>query len=627
MAQTGYTRQSAGSIITGATILASHFNNEYNQLNSAFDNTSGHRHDGSVTGGGASLVIASFTGLTNTSAGLLGADGANGFTTRTITGTSGTITVTNGTGVSGNPTLTIDAAYVGQSTITTLGTVTTGVWHGTLLGSTYGGTGVNNGSSTITIGGNVSLASTLTTAAAFTTAGAFGLTLTATALTNVTLPTTGTLATLAGSETLTNKTLTAPVISSITNTGTITLPTATGTLATLAGTETFTNKTITSPAITGGTLNNATVGATTPNTGAFTTLTSSAATTLVNSMFTFTTGGALTLGTGNWGVTSAGNISCAGTLSTGGGTFLVDASGNATAVTLKVTGSSAPTNGVYLPASNTVGIAAQSLLAMTVQGNSSAVNYINVQNAATGFAPIIQAVGSDSFVHLNIQSKGAGNIYLETSGGSFVQAEVVHTASSTQWPTLTGSNGGAPTISTSGGDLNLSSNSGHVTAPTETSTDNSTRVATTAFVKTAVGSSSPNFLNAKPSAPAANATGTPLMMGTGATVAFTPTGSGKVYIVYSGQGSNTSGGADQTTVTLYFGTGSAPVNGASVTGTSAGITQTCVSSNNNYLATFSLNHILTLTPATAYWFDLAVAAPGGATSSVANLSATIYELK
>jgi len=47
--------------------------------------------------------------------------------------------------------------------------------------------------------------STLTTAANFTTAGAFALTLTTTAATNVTLPTTGTLSAIAGTETLTNK--------------------------------------------------------------------------------------------------------------------------------------------------------------------------------------------------------------------------------------------------------------------------------------------------------------------------------------------------------------------------------------------------------------------------------------
>lgn len=51
--------------------------------------------------------------------------------------------------------------------------------------------------------------------------------------------------TLTGTQTLTNKTLTAPVIGTIVNTGTLTLPTVTDTLATLGGTETMTNKTLT----------------------------------------------------------------------------------------------------------------------------------------------------------------------------------------------------------------------------------------------------------------------------------------------------------------------------------------------------------------------------------------------
>ena len=63
------------------------------------------------------------------------------------------------------------------------------------LGSDQGGTGVsNNAASTITISGN------------------YGTTLTVTATTAITLPTTGTLATLAGAEGLTNKTLTNPTV-------------------------------------------------------------------------------------------------------------------------------------------------------------------------------------------------------------------------------------------------------------------------------------------------------------------------------------------------------------------------------------------------------------------------------
>lgn len=61
---------------------------------------------------------------------------------------------------------------------------------------------------------------------------------------SVTLAIDSTVATLTGSQTLTNKTLTAPVVSTISNTGTLTLPTSTDTLVGRATTDTLTNKTI-----------------------------------------------------------------------------------------------------------------------------------------------------------------------------------------------------------------------------------------------------------------------------------------------------------------------------------------------------------------------------------------------
>lgn len=90
----------------------------------------------------------------------------------------------------------IASTYVGQTSITTLGTIATGTWQGTIVGPTYGGTGINNGAKTITLGGN------------FTHTGAHTLGLTTTAATAVTLPTTGTLSTLAGTESFSNKTFT-----------------------------------------------------------------------------------------------------------------------------------------------------------------------------------------------------------------------------------------------------------------------------------------------------------------------------------------------------------------------------------------------------------------------------------
>lgn len=84
------------------------------------------------------------------------------------------------------------------------GSITSATWNGVAVAPNRGGTGVaNNTANTITFTGNYSL----------------GLTLSAN--TAVTLPTTGTLATLAGTETLTNKSLTSPTM-----TGTPVAPTA-----------------------------------------------------------------------------------------------------------------------------------------------------------------------------------------------------------------------------------------------------------------------------------------------------------------------------------------------------------------------------------------------------------------
>ena len=90
-----------------------------------------------------------------------------------ITGTTNRITIG---GTSSDPTMDISSSYVGQSSITTLGTIGTGVWNGTLIDPTYGGTGINNGTKTITLGGNL------------VTSGAFATTFTSTATTNATLP-------------------------------------------------------------------------------------------------------------------------------------------------------------------------------------------------------------------------------------------------------------------------------------------------------------------------------------------------------------------------------------------------------------------------------------------------------
>jgi hypothetical protein len=106
-----------------------------------------------------------------------------------VSGTSNRITSTGGS----TPVIDISASYVGQASITTLGTVTTGTWNGSVVTGQYGGTGVANTGKTITLGGNL------------TTTGAFNLTIAVPQSTTYTLPNTSseTLAGLGTAQTFT----------------------------------------------------------------------------------------------------------------------------------------------------------------------------------------------------------------------------------------------------------------------------------------------------------------------------------------------------------------------------------------------------------------------------------------
>ena len=93
-------------------------------------------------------------------------------TSLTFTQTSGPGTIAAGSGISISGTTvsvatsgvtnamlagSIAASNLVGTDIATVGTITSGTWHGTLVSPTYGGTGTNNGSNTLTIGASASV--------------------------------------------------------------------------------------------------------------------------------------------------------------------------------------------------------------------------------------------------------------------------------------------------------------------------------------------------------------------------------------------------------------------------------------------------------------------------------------
>ena len=118
------------------------------------------------------------------------------------------------------------------------------------------------------------------------------------------------------------------------------------------------------------------------------------------------------------------------------------------------------------------------------------------------------------------------------------------------------------------------------------------------------------------------------MMGLSASI--TPVLSGKIMIIISGDMDNSSGD-DGAQVQMRTGTGTPPLNGAALTGTTQGglVKMSVVASVGTVVTRvpFSLNAIVTgLTLNTAVWIDISLAAIGAGNARVRDISISVVEL-
>jgi len=242
----GYVRNDTiNNIADGNIINAADLDGEFDSLQAAFNASTGHTHDGTAANGAPITkvgptqdVVVSGSAVTPKTTNTMDL-GSNTFQYKDLyvdgTANIDSLTLTSGatvTAILDEDTMSSDSAtaLATQQSIKAYVDAQVTAQDLDIQGDTGGALSIDLDSETLTIAGGTGI----------DTAGSTN---------TITINIDSTVVTLAGSQTLTNKTLTSPVIGTIVNTGTLTLPTSTDTLVGRATTDTLTNKTLTAPVI------------------------------------------------------------------------------------------------------------------------------------------------------------------------------------------------------------------------------------------------------------------------------------------------------------------------------------------------------------------------------------------
>ena len=127
-----------------------------------------------------------------------------------------------------------------------------------------------------------------------------------------------------------------------------------------------------------------------------------------------------------------------------------------------------------------------------------------------------------------------------------------------------------------------------------------------------------------PANPAATTNTTGVMAGFA--LAFTPTQSGNVFIAITISGNNNINGRG-VFIGIRYGTGTAPANGAAMTGTQVGGGAFTNAINlNNTLSLTAIGIASGLTPGTAYWIDMTYGAMTSGSANMFGPSLTAFEI-